>query len=130
MKKEEKQGEQEQEQKEQKEGRMRKERKEEGKIENRKTKDARNETNKEKMKEMKEKKVIFGSRVAIKLIKKDPKAIKLITLARDLEKNLKEKIIELAKAAKIEIVESSKTKKELAEQFKKPFTIGCLTQLK
>jgi len=79
--------------------------------------------NKEKA-PIKEKGMIFGSQHVIKLLKSNK--IKKVTIAKDLEQGLKERIIKLAKAKNAEIIESKKTRKEIAEELKKPFSIGCV----
>ncbi len=68
-------------------------------------------------------KLVVGSERVIKLLKN--KKIKRITIAKDLKPEIKNKIIELAKKVNVEVVETSKTRKELGEELKKPFCIGC-----
>ena len=86
---------------------------------------ARRKVKIEKIKELlKDKKYVLGTERTIKLAKLGK--IKTIVLARDLDEERKEKIKEIAKIANIEIIESEKTRKEIAEEIKKPFNIGCI----
>lgn len=73
---------------------------------------------------LKNKKFIIGSKKTLKMSKLGK--ISKIILAKDLDEKIKEEIKEIAKMAKIEIIESEKTRKEIGEELNKPFGIGCI----
>lgn len=74
------------------------------------------------------KSIVIGARRVIKLMKLGK--IKKVILAKDLEQNIKGEIENIAKIFKVEIEENQKSRREIAEELKKPFAIGCIGIMK
>lgn len=77
--------------------------------------------------ELKENKLVFGSKMAMKLARKE--ALEKVYLSNDCPEDIEEKLKKLTQA-NIKIVKLNMTKEALADLCKKPFNISVISTIK